>query len=400
MAKQRFFALFFGILLSISGYAQNNNPGSFFFWGGFYYSFFDDREVPLAADFNLLQMNAVKLGGGWELPLGPGNFSLGLEAGYSSGSRFGGRGGVDYFPISLTTSYAFPLASILYIGPNLKFGTLLQSGPAWNRAVPMAGARLEAELRSVNFPLGLYVAGGIDALTPLSFDPNILPAGEVGLRFPRGSLRRRVPPASVIAAETVQISAAPPAAAPPQAAVPQAAPPAAIPPQAAVPQAAPPAAIPPQAAVPQVAAPAAAPPAAIPPEVQPPIIYTPPEIPSRIAYTDDGRLGILYPLYFELDTLILIESSRLITQTVGQQLVANPALQVHIRAFAVPDRPDDVRYLLGVNRARTVRDYFIRNYGIAPSRILLEAYGTERSLELRSDEWETYRCAELLVFED
>jgi len=129
------------------------------------------------------------IGGYYELPMGPGNTFFGLELGYSSGKYFGGSGGVDFIPISVEGAYVFPLANILYIGPRLKLGGIGLLGPDWNRVVLTAGARLEAELRFPSFPIGIYVAGGIDAF-PTSPEFATLPAVEVGLRYPRGKLRK------------------------------------------------------------------------------------------------------------------------------------------------------------------------------------------------------------------
>jgi len=367
MRKFRFLALVFGILLSVSGYAQTETRGHFFFSTGFSYGIFDDRELYISDDFTLLQLNAIKFGIGWEAPAGPGLASIGAEAGYSSGSRFGGRGGVDHFPINLTATYAFPLAPILYIGPSLKLGTLIKSGAEWNRAVPFAGGRLEMELRSLFFPFGLYVAGGVDVFVPFDHDPSMLPAIEVGLRFPRGRLQRRERPAPVAVV---------------------------VPPPAVRPQAIPP---PP----PVVAPPVVAPPEPEVIEVPPPEPeYIPIPIPSRVGYTDDGRQGVLHPLFFVPGTTTFLESSIPIMDTVGRRLVANPEIRVLVRAFAVPEGSDEFRFLLSVNRSRVIRDYFIRHFGITPARIIIEAYGTDRVLQREVDDWEPYRCAELLVFEN
>jgi outer membrane protein OmpA-like peptidoglycan-associated protein len=397
MRKNRFIALVIGIILSVSGFAHAETRGNLYFSAGFYYWFFGDEEIEIVPNITLIQMNAVKLGIGWELPLGPGNLSFGLEAGYSSGSRFRGTGGVDLFPINFTTAYVFPLAPILYIGPNLKFGTLLMGGDEWYRIKPLGGARLEAELRSRNFPLGLYVSGGVDLFMPANSDSSMLPVVEVGLRFPRGGLPRRAPQVAIAEAQRpAAIQQAPPGTAQVSAA-PQPAP-AAAPPPAVSTAAAPPVTPPAAPIVEQAVAPPAAVPLTVIPEAPPPV-YTPAPIPSRVGYTDDGREGLLHPLYFEPDTTILVENSQLVVENVGRRLVANPSLRVLVRAFAVPYGTDDVRYLLAVNRSRVIRDSLIRNYGIAPSRIIVEAFGTEGVLERVRDEWETNRCAELLVFE-
>jgi len=363
MRKFRFFAFVVSIILSISGHAQAETRGNLFLSTGFSYGFFESRELPVATNVTLLRLNVAKLGIGWEMPAGPGLFALGLEAGFSSGSRFGGRGGVDYFPMAFTTSYVLPLAPALYFGPSLRMGGLFKAHSDWSELNPMAGARLEAELRSRNFPFGLYAAGGVDAFIPRDYEYSILPVVEVGLRFPRGRLPRREASARTIPAEAT-VEAPPPA----------------------VRQQPPPPAVPVTEDIQDI-------------EDQPPI-YTPVPIPSRVGYTLDGRQGILHPLFFVPETTVFMESSIPIMDNVGRRLVANPELRVLVRAFAISEGPDDFRYLLSVNRSRVVRDYFIRHFGIAPARIIIEAYGTDRVLQREIDDWEPNRCAELLVFEN
>jgi len=129
-------------------------------------------------------------------------------------------------------------------------------------------------------------------------------------------------------------------------------------------------------------------------------VYIPVPIPSRVAYTDDGRQGTLFPIYFVPETTEFRADSIPVMNNVGRRLAAGSEPQVLVRAFAISDTTDDFRYTLSVNRSRVVRDYLIRHFGILPSRIIIEAFGTERVLERDMDEWEPLRCAELLVFED
>jgi len=425
MLKKRFLALVFGLILITSGYGQANTGGSFFFSTGFYYGIFNNRQVPLLPYFNLNQLNVLKVGFGWEMPFRVGNLSLGLEGGFSSGSRFGGRGGVDYFPINFTSAFAFRLAEVFYLGPRLNVGPFIMRGPEWNRVIPTAGARLEAELRSVNFPFGLYVAGGIDVFMPLDHEVNALPLLEVGLRFPRGRLPRRERPAvddaiitAPVPAEEIQDAAVDPiepvppqVVAPPEPPVVVEVPPPVAPPvePPAVVEVPPPVAPPPPV---QVVPPPVVPPVqVVPPQIIAPVItpvdpiqlYPPTHIPLPVplwAHIIDGIQGPPLPLRFEPDSTILIEYYRPIVTNTGRQLAADSTLQVLVRAFAVPLRTEESRYLMCVNRARVIRDYFIRYFGIAPSRIILEAYGAEITLDRAMDEQETYWCAELIIIEE
>jgi len=190
MFKNRLFVVVLCMILSAVGYAQADTGGNLFFSTSFYRGFFNDQPRHLQPHFSLNELSEIKIGVAWEFPFWYGNAALGLEAGYSSGSRFGGRGGTDFFPLALTAAYAFPLANFFYIGPSVKLGGFGLAGSEHTGIVPMLGARLEAELRSLYFPVGLYIAGGLDAFIPSSPEPSILPAVEVGLRFPRGTLRR------------------------------------------------------------------------------------------------------------------------------------------------------------------------------------------------------------------
>jgi outer membrane protein OmpA-like peptidoglycan-associated protein len=610
MLKKRLLVFVFCLILPISTYVQADTKGSLFFSTGFYNGIFFDESLHVVSDLRISRLNIIKLGVGWELSLGRGNTFLGLEAGYSSGSRFGGHGHVDYYPLTVTAAYAFPLGGIFYMGPSLKLGGFIMAGPEWADIIPLAGMRLEAELRNRQFPLSLYAAGGLDIFIPVTHNSSMLPVLEMGLRFSRGSLRRRegtallneddplpVPigetqdahaiqavqatsgqvASGLAAAELVPVitplveltqvqpptaglpdavpaapsqavlelipelapavevtQAQPPAtaipdvvpAAPAQAApevapvvtpaaevtqaqpsaagipdtvpvVPEQAVPEAVPvvtPAVEVTQVQPPAAgipdtvpVVPEQAVPEVtpvvtpavevtqaqplvaeipeAAPVVAPvtevtqaqplvaeiPDAVPvapeqtvPEVAPvvapvtevtqaqPLVaeipdavpaapeQTVPEVapvvtpatevtqaqpreqvlllhPNQMIVLDDGRQGILNSIYFEPDTAVLIESSRPILDDVGMQLEANPALQVLIRTYTALFGTPAGRLMVSMNRARFVLEYFSQNYGVTASRITIQAFASERLPELATDEFETHRCAELII---
>jgi len=191
MNKKCLLAFALGLILSFSSFAQSDpnaqpeSKGNLFFSAGVYNGFFSGGPIVPFTNFEIKKLFAAMIGGYYELPYGPGNAFFGLEAGYSSGSKFGGRGGVDFIPIDLTAAYVFPLTSFFYIGPRLKLGALGLLGPDWNKAIFTVGARIDAELRSTGFPLGLYVAGGID-LFPTAPELAMLPVIEAGLRYPRG----------------------------------------------------------------------------------------------------------------------------------------------------------------------------------------------------------------------
>ena len=348
MSKNRLATLVFCVLLPLSAYAQTDNRGNFFVSVSFYSGLFGDESREIQPAFLLHQLNAIQLGVAWESRLGPGNVRLGLEGGFASGSRFGGRGYVDYFPVTFNTSYVLPLGNVLFIGPTLKFGVFAKTGPEWNRFTPLGRARLEAELRSVYFPVGLFVAGGADIFLPRSHDPSILPAVEVGLRFPRGRLRRREP--RVIEPAPVVVEARPPV---------------------------------------------------IRPDYHPAEIIRPPsEVPEPDAYRidfEDGWHGIMHFICFEHDNLILTAESLSILNSVGRTLVANPELRVHIRSFPAAFDTGENRFQIGMNRARIIRDHFVRDFGITPLRMTVETFGSEIRPELGIIYWDTHRCADVIL---
>jgi outer membrane protein OmpA-like peptidoglycan-associated protein len=510
-------------MLAFNGYAQSDSEvqteskGSLFFSIGLYNGFFSNGPISpiLNSNFEIKKLFAATLSGNYESSLGPGKTAFGLEVGYSSGSRFGGKGDVDFIPFGFTAAYVYPLASSFYIGPRLKIGGLGLLGPDWNDVILMAGARLEAELRSTGFPFGLFVAGGID-IFPLAPELATLPVIEVGLRFPRGKLKKssssgtannKEPGTSTGGAaagattgtgtaatgqggsttqggqSTAGASTAPSPAGTPttgqgatsgtgaagasaatgtatgaasgqgasttqgqsagagaptsgtgtagagatqgqSAAGASTAPSAAGTPTtrqgatagtgasgtgasgtgaagagattgtatgAASGQGA--SATQGQSAVPSTpgAAVAAAGTGSITGGTQGQ---------NRSIILEDGKQGTLSSIYFEPDTADLIESYRSILDTVGRQLAADPGLKLLIRAYAANFGTADGRYIVSANRARFSRDFFTVQYGISANRFTIEAYGADRSPIYATDDWQSHRCVELILFRD
>jgi len=431
MNKKCLLVLAFIIMLSLSGYAQSDSgaqsesKGNFFFSIGLSHSIFSGGPIIPFSNFEIKMLTPGMIGGYYELPSGPGYTFFGLEAGYSSGSRFGGSGGVDFIPIDFTAAYVFPLANILYIGPRLKIGALGLLGPDWNKALLTAGARLDAELQFYGFPFGLFVAGGIDVF-PTTAEFATLPAIEAGLRFPRGKNKKSgttgtkgkepaktdtggskddssgniaVVPAPA-AATAVATTSAPTTSAPATAA------PA---PVATVPATVAPAT--------ETRAPAATGPA--PATTAPVTAIAAPVVTSSGAATpvasaanatqgqnrsiilEDGRQGILNSIYFEPDTAVLIESYRPVLESVGRQLAADPGLKLLIRAYAADFGTANGRYMVSVNRAKFSRDFLTAQYGVSANRFInIEAFGSDKSPIYATTDWQSYRCVELILLRD
>ncbi|MDR0498089.1 MAG: hypothetical protein LBH42_10780 [Treponema sp.] len=345
MRKHSFFAVAFGVILVVSGYAQDNTKGEFFFSTGMSFGFLENDPLSPISDFHINMLNVLKASFNWEFPVKASKAHLGLEAGYSSGSRFGGSGEVDFIPINLVAAYVLRLGG-LSIGPSLRVGSFSMVAPDWTKTELMVGARLEAEYRYSQIPVSFYVSGGLDTF-PLAHQFGTLPVVEAGLRFRRGTwgftgtraARRE---------EAVQ--------------------------------------------VPSIS--------------KGPVLGEPSEIAQGSTQSSQIELPAVIPqvpesaiqnvIYFQPDTANMIGGSRHILDTAGRQLAANPTLRVLLKAYTAPFGPDDdARFMVAMNRARFCRDYLIQHYGIRSSRILIEAWGSEREPALKIPPWEAFRCVEL-----
>jgi outer membrane protein OmpA-like peptidoglycan-associated protein len=196
MCKKRFFAVVLAILLTVSSYAQTNQnqtneeypKAGFFFGAGMSNGIFLSEKLAVYSDLDLLKLSPVKIGVYYEIPLGIGNFFAGLEGGFSSGSSFGGAGGINLLPINANATFAFGIADIIYIGPGLKAGILGLLGHEKYNLLPLLGVGLDLELRYKYFPLSIYATGGVN-IYPTTYNLNVLPTVEAGIRFPRGAWR-------------------------------------------------------------------------------------------------------------------------------------------------------------------------------------------------------------------
>jgi hypothetical protein len=180
MRRFRYLALVFGLMISVSGYSQTSVLEHLLFQGTFYKTFFPNGKLAFSDYSNTTYLNIVAFGAAWEQAIWKGTGYLGIEAGYSSGSRFGGGSNMDFVPVMLNAGYDFPLGDFFSIGPNLKLGGIGLFTPIGDKLVPMIAAHLEGEFRYKPFPLSLYAAGGVDFFPTVS---GALPAMQLGLRF-------------------------------------------------------------------------------------------------------------------------------------------------------------------------------------------------------------------------
>jgi outer membrane protein OmpA-like peptidoglycan-associated protein len=138
------------------------------------------------------------------------------------------------------------------------------------------------------------------------------------------------------------------------------------------------------------------------PVVPAPVVPTPvaPGIQGRNIILENGRQGIYNSIYFEPDTAVLIESYRPILEMVGRQLAADPGFQLLIRAYAADFGTSDGRYIVSVNRASFTRDFYVEQYGISSSRFSTEVYGSDKAPIYATDDWQSHRCVELILYKE
>jgi outer membrane protein OmpA-like peptidoglycan-associated protein len=448
MRKRCLLALAFVLMLSFSGYAQSDSEaqsgsrskGSFFFSGGVYNGLFSNGPIVPIHNFEIKKLFVAVASVNYEFPMGAGNIALGLEGGYSSGSRFGGVGGVDFIPIGINAAFVFPLTSFFYVGPRLKIGGLGLLGDGRSDLVPLAGARLEAELRSTGFPLGLFVAGGIE-LFPLAPELAMLPVVEAGLRFPRGKLTfsgsssasknkesagtgtggsrddltgQNVVTGAITGAGgmgtsgTVSSGGAGTAgtgttssqgttagAGTAGSATGTGTGTAGAATGAGA-----------GAALTGAGANAGAGGATVGSGTggsatvgSGTAIAGVAQGQNRSVILENGKQGILNSIYFEPDTAVLIESYRPILESVGRQLAADSSLKLLIRAYAANFGTADGRHLVSVNRATFSRNFLTTQYGISASRFSSEAFGADKAPIAATDDWQ-HRCVELIMYRD
>jgi len=111
-------------------------------------------------------------------------------------------------------------------------------------------------------------------------------------------------------------------------------------------------------------------------------------------------LGILNSIYFEPDTAILLELFRSVLNGVGKQLAADSSLKLLIRAYAADFGTSVGRFNVSADRAQFSRDYLAAEYGISESRFFSEVYGADKSPVYATEDWQSHRCVELILFRD
>jgi outer membrane protein OmpA-like peptidoglycan-associated protein len=117
-----------------------------------------------------------------------------------------------------------------------------------------------------------------------------------------------------------------------------------------------------------------------------------------IEETAQGRtVRLLNAVYFEANSVAMIEKYRPILNEAGERLKANPRLKMTLRAYAAPFGTEDGQVAVSAARAWFCMEYYMKNYGIAEARMKIEYYGADRSPEFKNASWESYRCVELII---
>jgi outer membrane protein OmpA-like peptidoglycan-associated protein len=401
------------------------------FQGTYYKDFFPKGDLAFSSYANTNYLNIMQLGAAWEQPVWKGLGYLGLEAGYSSGSKFGGRSSMDFIPIMLNAGYDIPLGDFFSIGPNVKLGGYSLVTPIGNKMVPVIAGHVEGEFRYKPFPISLYAAGGVDFIPTAS---GVLPAIEVGTRFrPNAFINRSgskekskatvssqvatsgqaasvaVPHSMTVITPHPAAAIAPaPVFAPPKVVITPPPAPVVVAPAPAVMVAAPaPAAIvaPPPAAV--VVAPpkpvvAVTTPAPV-PVVRPPqpvaVVASAPPVKTLggMPVVIDGRQCYLRSVYFHPDSDVLINASRPSLDAVGREMMADSTLRLILRAYTTPAKTPEGRFTVSVDRAACCQEYLYHRYGISSNRITSYYYGSDRAPLMANGDLESLRCVELIV---
>jgi outer membrane protein OmpA-like peptidoglycan-associated protein len=435
MRKFRLLALVFGLMLSVSGYSQTSILEHLLFQGTFYKNFFPNGGLAFSSYTNTDYLNIVALGAAWEQPIWKGLGYLGIEGGYSSGSKFGGKSSMDFIPVMLNAGYDFLLGDFFSLGPNIKLGGFGLFTPIGNKFVPLIGGHLEGEFRYKPFPLSLYTAGGVDFFPTVS---GALPALEVGMRFRPFALTNRSNSneksesaasskaelssanttqgtgtttqgtgASIQDASTEQSPVASTqrtggstqtsAAASPEAT--GQSPVASMQGTGGSTQTS---ATTPQSSLSSTQGTGASTQGAT----------TTSQQPNRGSQTQsagiqlsgrpiviEGRQGHLRSVYFEPDTDVLLETSRSALDAVGREMSADSSLRLILRAYTTSAKTPEGRLMVSRERASFCQNYLIRSYGIASNRITSYHYGSDRTPEMATDNMESQRCVELIILQ-
>jgi outer membrane protein OmpA-like peptidoglycan-associated protein len=109
-------------------------------------------------------------------------------------------------------------------------------------------------------------------------------------------------------------------------------------------------------------------------------------------------------VYFEANSVTMLEEYRLLLDRVGQKLKEDPRRRLILRAYSAPERTAewqiqraDEMPALSAARAEYCAEYLAEHYGISATRIEIEHYNAEKARGLKGAQAESFRCVELIV---
>jgi|GEM_PF-3537372 len=116
--------------------------------------------------------------------------------------------------------------------------------------------------------------------------------------------------------------------------------------------------------------------------------------------TAAGRMvRLLNAVYFEANSVVMIERYRPVLHELGARLRDNPNLQVLMRAYAAPLGDAEMARVLSAARGWYCMEYLAANFGIAWNRMRTEFFGAERAPEFAGANWESFRVVEFILIE-
>jgi outer membrane protein OmpA-like peptidoglycan-associated protein len=129
-------------------------------------------------------------------------------------------------------------------------------------------------------------------------------------------------------------------------------------------------------AVPEIANADPEPPAVV---AQTPTDITPTgsEIPTPVEPPAPAKLNIPANVHFALDKSYIAPNSGKLIQEIARILKENPYIVVDLQGHTDPRAGNDYNQRLGMRRARSTRDYLVRQ-GISPARITIRSFGETR----------------------
>jgi outer membrane protein OmpA-like peptidoglycan-associated protein len=113
---------------------------------------------------------------------------------------------------------------------------------------------------------------------------------------------------------------------------------------------------------------------------------------------DQGKIvRLLNAVYFQANSVTLIEKYRYILDSAGEQLRAVPAARLILRAYSAPTGTHEGQIAVAGGRALFCEEYLSGQYGISKDRISIEWYGADKAPEWGNASLESYRCVELII---